>query len=312
MSFALTDLDGRILALLPLFISDKTSLRIIKIKCLDTGVTGPVVAANVVGQKNRTNVLRALFKYVDEIAKKEKIDILQVRISNCAPGNLPPNRPGLNPLWHCGLTQPYCSSLNSNVLPEVSRIIDLTKAENDILMEMDEDCRSAIRQAQRNGLGIIDPENELAEYYRLHVETWNQTGLTPHEKEYFISMEKHLKPYKAMKYLFAGREGNIYSSVLLLKYKNAVFYWGNASRRECLKYRPNNYILWEAIRWARSERCGWFELGLYYPYLSKADKLYSVGKYKEQFGKDYLVNFNGQKYYHLRKLMLLKLLRGNN
>jgi len=116
---------------------------------LYTGFSGPVVSP-ALGEKGRKKTLKFIYKHIDKIAKENKAEALEVRLTDLSSSNLPPMRKDRNPLWEMGIAEHLFFPPRSCV------ILDLNKSEESLLSEMDKDCRAEIRQAERNGLKVLE------------------------------------------------------------------------------------------------------------------------------------------------------------
>lgn len=309
VSFALRTQQGKLAAIFPLYRQDLGRFGWRRLRRLYTGLSGPVVAAGLQETFHQT-VWKQLFLEVDRIAAEQQIDILQVRLTNTAPAYQPGQRSDVNPLFTVGLLSPLGLDPFSVCQP-LSRVLDLNKSPEQLLKEMDGDCRAAIRQAQRNGITVelSKDREDLRDFAVLHQASWNRTGLDPHELDYFYSMWDRFHERGKMKVLFARYQGERIAAVIVHAFKDAAFYWAGCSDAAFLKMRPNNFLLWEAIQHVRSCGARWFEVGYYYPSHGPSRKEVNIGQYKSQFGRDRIVPWEGQKIYRPAHLLLYGLLR---
>jgi len=256
---------------------------------LSTGFTGPA-SLETLSDKGRKKIWRVIFDHIDEVACNHHIDVLEVRLTDIAPQYLPPVRKEHNPLWSVGIYDHYV------IPPRLTVLLDLRKSEDQLLKDMDEDCRSEIKQAIKNGLTYyVGDYDDLGTYHKIHHATWTRTGLRPNSLSYLQYMWKQIEGHS--KLLFAEYQGKTQAAVMIHTYKNGVVYWGGCSLESALKLRVNNYLLWSAVQWARSQGYAWFDIGLFQltPGLNK--KEYTVGRYKSQFCKTYYQAFEGKKCY---------------
>ena len=193
----------------------------------------------------------------------------------------------------------------------LTRMMFLDKPEAQLLMEMDADCRAAVRQAERFAVQFVEgsSRDSMSDYVQLHQESWKRTGLKPHSSEYFQDMWESLQPHGALKVFFAMHENRIVAAVIIHLFKEGVFYWGGCSAGDALGLRPNNFLLWNTAKWAKQHGYRFFEIGQFFPHPTKDLKEFNVGKFKTQFGKDELVPFEGQKIYRTGKFLAVGLLR---
>jgi lipid II:glycine glycyltransferase (peptidoglycan interpeptide bridge formation enzyme) len=231
-----------------------------------------------------------MFQYIEKISKEEKIDCLRIRLVDIAPRYMPPLRKAFNPLWMFGIHDRLSEP------PRLVAVINLSKSVEELKADMDEDCRSAINKAERNGLSFVEGDyGDLDAYWRLHNETWSRTGMNPHslmeiqEEWNVLAKESHL--------FFSYYEEEIVAAVMLHAYKTGVLYWGGCSKFGDQNLRANNFLLWSCIKWAKEKGYIWFNIGLFSPTPGDNLKEYNVGKYKSQFTKDYYEAYECQKKY---------------
>lgn len=249
--------------------------------------------------KRRKKIEKFLFQHLDDEAKKNKATRLEVNLDISQ--NIKNN---YNPLWNYGFFK------FSFFMPRLAAVIDLTKDENDILMEMDEDCRSAIRKAQRGDFKVeIGDSNEMSErFFNLFADT--QTRLlgkkysTPFEifQKQFATKDSENK--SSISFIIIKHNDEDVSGVALQLYKDWATYFRAGNKQEYFKYRVNNLALWEGIRHAKELGYKKFNVGVVYPVRPDSDnyspgdvKEYTTGEYKKQFSKNLYPIYSGVKLY---------------
>jgi len=122
------------------------------------------------------------------------------------------------------------------------------------------DCRNFIRQFERRGasIEIAEPNNTFAEeYYDQLRDVFAKQGLTP---SYSLDKIKHImavfgKTDKILCLRVRAPDGRPIASSIFFGFNNKCFYWGGASYRPDQHYRPNEYMIWTAIRYWRERGC---------------------------------------------------------
>jgi lipid II:glycine glycyltransferase (peptidoglycan interpeptide bridge formation enzyme) len=180
-------------------------------------------------------------------------------------------------------------------------MLDLSKSEQELRKDMDEDCRSEINKAERNAITFCPDSDNIREYHYIHKVSWNRTFGSHLPLKHFEDMVSYLEKDKVKLFFAQYKERNV-SAILLHIYKDSAFYWGACSLEEGLKVRVNNYLLWSTILWAKSKGYKWFEIGLFQPYPGSNYKEYSVGQYKAQFSNNYYPALEGKKNYTRKAL----------
>jgi hypothetical protein len=258
---------------------------------LITGYSGPVLAADL-GNKGRKKMWREIMANIDHIAAKNRVDTLEMRLTDVAPGNMPPRRPEANPLWSAGIYEQLSAP------PRLFAAIDLSKAEAELQAGMDGDCRNEIVHAKKHG--ILCRAGSCADiglYHSIHVANWKRTNANPHGIAHFSDMARQLGNDAHLKFFFAENGAVPVAAIMLYVFKDSVFYYGGCSLPEAMKLKANNLLLFSSVLWAKQAGYKWFGVGLFECSPGRDSKEYSVGKYKTQFTKTYFEAYEGVKYY---------------
>jgi len=121
-----------------------------------------------------------------------------------------------------------------------------------------------IQKAQREGV-IVDRGSSSAEliqtFYELHLETRRRLGVPIQPRRYFeLLWERILEPGLGFVLLAYWKTMPIAGAVFLT-WNGAMTYKYGASRQEFWKVRPNNLIMWTAIRWGCENGFHTFDFG---------------------------------------------------
>jgi hypothetical protein len=265
--------------------------RLLLLQVLDTWYSGPVFAYSL-KDKGRKKYWKILFEHIDDIAHKTGADLLEVRLTDVALAQLPPLRCDSNPLLSVGVYDPAA------IPPRLFVALDLGKSEEKLLMDMDVDCRSEIRQGEKKGVTArIGTAQDLPLYHSIHVSSSERTGVGPQSIEHFQSMFEALDGDKHVKFIFAEYSGKPVAGIILHTFKESVYYWAGCSLKEAHALKANNLLLFSAIRWAKQQNFRWFGVGLFDAFRGPNEKGYAVGQFKAQFASTYYTAFEGRKYY---------------
>lgn len=120
------------------------------------------------------------------------------------------------------------------------------------------DCRNFIRQFERRGasLELAQPDDTFAqEYYAQLQDVFAKQGLVPtYSLRKVKCLLRHLGPSGNVLCLrVRDPEGNCIATSIYPGYNGKFFFWGGASYRSGQHYRPNEYMLWTAIRYWRDK-----------------------------------------------------------
>jgi CelD/BcsL family acetyltransferase involved in cellulose biosynthesis len=98
-------------------------------------------------------------------------------------------------------------------------------------------------------------------FYRLHVRTRRRQGVPVQPRRYFVRLwHRMLEPGLGF-CLLAHLDRTPVAGAIFLAFKDTVVYKYGASDDRYLSLRPNNVLLWEAIRWSGSNGYGTLDLG---------------------------------------------------
>ncbi len=131
--------------------------------------------------------------------------------------------------------------------------IDLSPSEEALFAGLDDSNRRNIKKARKEGVVIrIDETGEtLREFYRLNCLTRKRHGLPPQPYRFFASVHEHLLSKGFGIIVSALHEGRTIAASVFFQFgKRAIFKYG-ASEIRRQSVRPNNLVLWEALRWYR-------------------------------------------------------------
>lgn len=143
--------------------------------------------------------------------------------------------------------------------------LDIAKDDAGLFKQMKTDCRNFIRQFERRGarLEFAKPDDEFAEqYYDQLEDVFAKQGLVP-----TYSLDKVKCLMKEM-----GETGNILCLRVMSPDNRCIatsifpgmnekfFFWGGASYRSDQHFRPNEYMIWTAIKYWRDRGCKTFDM----------------------------------------------------
>ncbi len=128
--------------------------------------------------------------------------------------------------------------------------LDLCRTEDTLFKGLHSTVRRNIRKAAGKGVTVSFRRSREAvrDYYRLHCLTRKKHGLPPQPYRFFESIYKHIIARKLGFVALASCKGkNIAGAVYFTFNRRALFKFG-ASDAAYLKLRPNNLVMWEAVK----------------------------------------------------------------
>ncbi len=152
----------------------------------------------------------------------------------------------------------------------------IERSDNELFKVFKTDCRNFIRQFERRGATIEEavPDDDFAEeYYSQLKDVFAKQGMVP---TYGIEKIKRLLSHLAntgMLLCLRVREpdGLSIATSIFLGHNKKFFFWGGASLRPFQSFRPNEYMIWYAIKYWRERGCTVFDM-------------VGVRDYKKKFG----------------------------
>ncbi|GAA4950906.1 hypothetical protein GCM10025331_44100 [Actinoplanes utahensis] len=135
-------------------------------------------------------------------------------------------------------------------------VIDLNPGEDELFGAMASACRRNIRKAAKSGVVIEDATADPAfagEFYDQLRDVFAKQNLVPtYSVERVRSLIRHLAPAGNLLLLRArDGDGRCIATAVLPWYHRTMYFWGGASYREHQHLRPNEALIWHAMRWAR-------------------------------------------------------------
>jgi hypothetical protein len=168
-----------------------------------------------------------------------------------------------------------------------AKVLDLTLDEGALWKDYRKGCRSVIRRAQRLGVTVhrVTDESGVAIFADLHSRRMRSIGASSSAVDVFMEMWRLLAPLDQCEILLASLPSGVpVSGILLLSYKNTVYYHAACSDPDNLESGGNTLLVHEAVLRARSRGAVSFHMGPS-PLASQVpEKAYLVGRFKNQFG----------------------------
>lgn len=173
--------------------------------------------------------------------------------------------------------------------------LDLTKSEDDLLKQFHSKTRYNIRVAQKHGIVIHEDETPQAfkAYLALNRETTGRQGFYAHSTKYHQTMWDILHNSGIAKLFTASYKNEIIATWILFVWKKYVYYPYGASSRNHRETMAPTLLLWEIIRWAKSQKLETFDLwGAIGPNPDPNDPWFGFHRFKQGFNP-VLVEFVG-------------------
>ncbi len=183
---------------------------------------------------------------------------------------------------------------------EATRIIDLTKSQEDILSQMKQKGRYNIRIAGKHSV-TVKKSKDIDAFYQLVTQTGARDGFTHLSQEKYQSFLRDLPgSFLLMAY---DKETKPLAGVLSVIWnKKGIYYYGASNHAERAKMAP--YLLqWESMRYCKEKGCTSYDLlGVAPENASKNHPWAGITSFKEKFGGE-LVSYPAERIVVLKPLV---------
>ncbi len=177
-----------------------------------------------------------------------------------------------------------------NFQPTDTLEIDLRKTDENILAEMKRKGRYNINLARKKGVKIEVfkkgnfSQQEIADFWRLNVETTSRDEFFGHDKEYYENFLGTLKDNSVL--FFATYEGKrIASAISTFFSKDAIYYFGASTSQKEYRNLMAPYLLqWEMIQFGRKRGCEKYDFLGIAPEGVKNHQFSKISEFKWKFG----------------------------
>lgn len=141
-----------------------------------------------------------------------------------------------------------------NVIPSISHYIhdlQLKRDEKDLLNSLRDNTRRNIRKAIKEGIEVrLDNSFEaIREFFRLNCVTRKRHGLPPQPFSFFKRLYEHIIFKKKGIISLAVLKNKIIAANVFFHFNKEAIYKYGASDMSYSHLRPNNLVMWEAIKW---------------------------------------------------------------
>jgi hypothetical protein len=143
-------------------------------------------------------------------------------------------------------------------------VLPLFNSEEKLLASFRKGTKSAITRAIRENqlqLKITQSEEGIKEFYRLNCLTRKRHGIPPQPYHYFKILHDYVISKRLGFIVLAEYESKIIASGVFLHFGKKAMYKYGASDTKYQQLRPNNLIVWEAIRWCCRNGIEEFDFG---------------------------------------------------
>lgn len=159
-------------------------------------------------------------------------------------------------------------------------VSDLNPSEDDLFRSLNHSVRGAIRKAEKSGVRVEEARDEkfAEEYYTQLQQVFARQSLVPtYSLDRVKQLVRCMLPSENVLFLRArDPHGACIATSIYVGANKTAIYWGNASFRDSLHWRPNELMNWHAMRYWKQRGIQSFDWG------GEAD----YGRYKRKYGGD--------------------------
>ena len=145
--------------------------------------------------------------------------------------------------------------------PQCSILIDLTPSLDDILARMHKTTRYNIRYSGRHGVTVRTGDAaDLDTFYHLLASTARQAGFPIRSRAYYRREWEALAPGGYVRLFLALYEGEVLAMRLPARFGRRAATLHSGSSGVHRKLKPNELLMWESLRWAKSQGCTTYDV----------------------------------------------------
>jgi len=135
--------------------------------------------------------------------------------------------------------------------------LELNKSEEELFAGFSGSTRRNIKKAIREGVivRIEDTMKAVNRFYDMNCVTRRYHGLPPQPRSFFKNIFTEIIEKNKGVVISAFYNEELIASSLFLQFGNKVIYKFGASNRAYLHVRPNNIVIWEAIKYYNNKGC---------------------------------------------------------
>ncbi len=184
--------------------------------------------------------------------------------------------------------------------PTATVLIDLQQDYDEILARMKPKTRYNLRKAERQKITVREGDVEdLKTFHKLLVSTAQRQGFPAESQTFFLKLWENFKPDEEIKLFITQYENQDLSGILLITFGETIIYKRGGWFATQKNLKPNEYMHWHAIQWAKSQGFRYYDFEGITPLAAKLalagkplpDYLQnSIHRFKLGFGGDIVAN----------------------
>lgn len=157
---------------------------------------------------------------------------------------------------HAALAEASFAILETSIQPRDTRVVDLTRSEDDLLKDMHTKTRYNIRVAIRHGVTVHEETTAegLNVFWQLAQDVEGRGAFRYHPRSYYDTMLKTLGAIQVMFHVYVARHNDLpVAAGLFIRYGNTVTYAHGASTTKRAHVMAPTLLHWEAMLRSKAE-----------------------------------------------------------
>ncbi len=176
-------------------------------------------------------------------------------------------------------------------------LIGLDQDEEQLLMNMKAKTRYNVRLAGRRGVTVRSGGlDDLPLLYQLYDQTAARDRFIIRPLAYYRDAWGLFMEADLARLFLAEHEGQVLAGLLLFRFGEKVWYMYGASSDDKRPLMPNYLLQWEALRWAKAQGCGLYDMWGAPDSLAESDPLWGVYRFKAGFGGRFVSHIGAYDY----------------
>ena len=147
---------------------------------------------------------------------------------------------------------------------EKFHLLDIRRSIDDVWKRTHDSFKSAVKQAQKAGVTVKRcDKSDLPKFYQMHLRLRkNKYRLFPQPYRFFENIWDQYMPHgRGMMLGAVDTDGKLIAANVYLICDNTLYYKFNTSQQGTLNLRPNNFLFWEGIKFAKENNLEYLDLG---------------------------------------------------
>lgn len=181
----------------------------------------------------------------------------------------------------------YLKKLNFNVSNNRSQLILNLKSSDEIFSSLSKNTKRMIKIGEKNKLNlvVVESSQEINDFYKIYFKKMKSFGSPQHSKRFFLNLWSGLNP-KNIRAISCYYNKKLLGTMICYLEKSYVYYIYSFTTedRDLLKYRPNEFLYWNFIKWSADSGYNYFDFGQVELNSKKGSHAEGIYNFKKKWG----------------------------